>query len=131
MDELIHLHADYSNSFCGQDASHIPMTYALGETTCAACKDALAAKREELKSQEAYKVAQCDELVNKGEIANEEIGKVVEEMHAAEMELRRKLEDLTGKRTALINNAHELSSQLGVAINEKQAITDSIEALPS
>lgn len=32
-----HLHRDYHTSFCGRDASYIPMTYDSNEATCGAC----------------------------------------------------------------------------------------------
>lgn len=35
-----HLHRDYNTAFCGRDASHILMTYALEETDCARCREA-------------------------------------------------------------------------------------------
>lgn len=32
-----HLHESYRSSFCGKDATHLPMTYDPREATCGAC----------------------------------------------------------------------------------------------
>ena len=39
----VHLHRDYLTAWCGEDASHILMTYERRKATCKACKTA---KRE-------------------------------------------------------------------------------------
>lgn len=57
MSETRHLHRDYWTTFCGLDASHIPMTYEPGEHDCEACAKAhaehLAAEKAAAEEAEA------------------------------------------------------------------------------
>jgi hypothetical protein len=39
MTEVRHLHGDYNFTYCGEDASTLPMTFEVKETTCPLCLD--------------------------------------------------------------------------------------------
>lgn len=60
--ELRHLHGDYHHAWCGEDASHILMTYVEDEANCALCKayhDAYSALEASWKKEEAESRRAC------------------------------------------------------------------------
>ncbi len=105
-DQTIHLHRDYHTAFCGLDASHIPMTYERGDSTCASCLAAAAKadetaalanigeaaqieldqeEEDERQALEAARIAELEALAAETKAADQEMAKMLD-LRAAEIE---------------------------------------------
>lgn len=129
-EDIVHLHKDYNTTFCGEDASHIPMTYALDETTCIDCKKALEEARAQLKSQLDEHSANHDSLEDEKTKLSKHIDDGGVEIHKADLEHRQKMQELYDAQHKLITSHQELSTTVGISASKKTELESALQVLP-
>lgn len=131
MEEIVHLHKDYDTTFCGEDASHIPMTYSVEEATCEKCKEALAKTHEALRTELAEHSENHTSLeTNQSEIAKD-IENLGVDIHKADLEHREKMEALYQAQHKLIAQHQELSTTVGMSASKKSQLESALQGLPA
>lgn len=109
--EIRHLHKNYNTTFCGEDASHLPMTFEVGNTTCDKCLTALDKARDQLKKldDEAKSLNEDVETTNKKYY---EDLKARENQHTADLsKLGERATDLTERRKGFTDEYTNIPSQ--------------------
>lgn len=128
--DTVHLHKDYNTTFCGEDASHIPMTYALDETTCADCKKELEKTREVFEAELAEHTKNHDSL----EDEKTKLSKSIEDggvgIHKADLEHRERMQKLYDEQHKLITQHQELSTTVGMSASQKTELESKLSELP-
>jgi hypothetical protein len=90
---MTHLHRDYGTSFCGKDASHIPMTHDEAKADCKACKKALEQHREDVKAAKLAEEALAAKEAAQAEKLRNERDRRIAERDRMEEDRRRKIEE--------------------------------------
>lgn len=97
----VHLHRDLSTTFCGKDAAHIPMTYAVGDTTCKKCLSTLEKERQQLTAVRDEHAAAAEKVMGVFEPTTSRLNALNEEINALSRKHSSRVAELSDKITAL------------------------------
>jgi predicted nuclease with TOPRIM domain len=130
-EDTVHLHKTYEETFCGQDASHIPMTYVTSEVTCEQCLTKLQEVYKTLNGEREAATAECEELALKFQEAEKAMAVV--DMEVAQLEEAHRT--AMAEKYATRDEAHkarlELMQKGSLALGDKLRAESAIEALPT
>jgi predicted nucleic acid-binding Zn-ribbon protein len=128
---MVHLHKTYDETFCGQDASHIPMTYAAEETTCDKCKAELEKMRKALEAELDEHSGNHEAL----EAQQSEIAKKIEAIRVLrekdDVEYRQKMQISYDEQQKLIGDYQDISTTVGISTSKKAELKNALDGLPA